>query len=173
MKPSNRTLSMMSPKVRQSIMAVSVVTALSLHAGEYVRIGDQWQASPQYQEYLTLQKAGKMDEAKELQNNAITRLTDKGIEKYILGLSKERRDRFSKDIMELPIGLKGLLVDIDSTITSRLKATYTQKEIDKIKHFEFDFVDSIYKGGVIAERSINKIAETAPELDKTEIIAYL
>ena len=30
MKPSNRTLSMMPPKVRQSIMAVSVVTALGL-----------------------------------------------------------------------------------------------------------------------------------------------
>lgn len=172
MNPSNRTLSMMSPKVRQSIMAVSVVTALGLHAGEYVRIGDQWKTTSEYQEYL--KKGGdNSPEGKAIKEKTITRLTDDGKARYIAGFDPRFQSLMTKRVNELPIGLQGLLVDMHGKITDKLDKPYDIMTMSRIQTFEFNFVDSIYRNNILATKSVEDILKIAPELDKTEIVATL
>ena len=154
------------------MIAMSAVLTMSLYAADDTRIGEKWQASPQYQEYLKLQTTDPQ-KAKVFKEQVITEMIEQGIQKYIAGFDARFQALMTKRVHELPIGLQGLLVDIHTKISAKLAKKYDVMSMSRIQTFEFNFVDSIYKDKGTALKNIEEVVKIAPELDKTEIIAYL
>ena len=151
---------------------MSVVLTMSLYAADDMRIGEKWQASPQYQEYLKLQSTDPQ-KAKVFKEQVITEMTEQSISKYIAGFDTRFQALMSKRVHELPIGLQGLLVDMHTKISAKLAKNYDAMSMSRIQTFEFNFVDSIYKDKALAAKSVEDIVKIAPELDKTEIVTTL
>jgi hypothetical protein len=158
--------------MKRGMIAMSAVLTMSLYSADDTRIGEKWQASPQYQEYLKLQTADP-EKAKVFKEQVITEMTEQGISKYIAGFDARFQDLMCKRVHELPIGLQGLLVDMHTKITAKLAKSYDVMSMSRIQTFEFNFVDSIYKDKGTALKSIEEVVKIAPELDKIEVIAYL
>lgn len=78
-----------------------------------------------------------------------------------------------KRVEELPIGLKGLLCNMNIKIKDKLTKNYDSMSISKINTYMFNFVDSIYKDKGTAEKNISELPKIAPELANSHEINYL
>lgn len=157
---------------------IPIIFTLSLGTSVFAqseqRIWEQWQASPEYKRYNELiAKNPDSQEAKQLKEEAITRITAIVLKKYLVSFDAKFQVLMEKRTHELPIWLQGLLGDMNTKIKAKLTWNYDSMTMSKINTFMFNFVDSIYKDKWTAEKNISELPKIAPELANTEIMNYL
>jgi hypothetical protein len=140
---------------------------------EEQRIWEQWQASPEYSEYIKLQKAWKLKEAKDLQEKTITAITKEVLKVYIAEFDEKYQLRMNDRVQKLPIWLQWLMLDMHTKIKAKLSWQKDSMTQWKLNNAMLNFVESIYTWNNVAEKNINTLVQIAPELANTEIINYL
>jgi len=154
------------------LLTSSLILSTQLYA-EHNRIGDQWRASQEYQHYLELEKQGKSKEASKVKEETITALTHEVLKDFISSYLPKFQNRMQQRVLELPIGLQGLLGDIDMQVKEKLNSNHDALNITKINSVMFNFVSSIYYDKGLAKTNVHKLIKLAPELKGTKIAQFL
>lgn len=171
MNPSNRTLSMMSPKVRQSIMAFGLLVSMHLSALE---LGDQWEASKEYQEYIGL-GGEKSEQAKSIKEQMVKELVSPIMAQIINDYDPKYREMMSKKLSEpeMQLGLQTLMVNIYIKTQEVIKPNHTAEEKNKFATYLYQYVKSIKDDGQACISNLEKMKKIYPELANTELIKTL
>lgn len=144
--------------------------AVNQPAGQ--EIGDRWESSPEYQEYLKL-GGDKSAEARAIKERVITGITRQVLAAYIQSFDPKYRELMDRKVKELPIGLQVMLGDINIKIKEKIKPGHESTAISRLNSYMFNFVDSIYKNKGIAQKNIDDIIAVCPELSETEVVQLL
>lgn len=171
MNPSNRTLSMMSPKVRQSIMAFGLLASMHLSAQE---LGDQWEASKEYQEYVRL-GGEKSEQAKSIKEQKVKELVAPIMAQIVNDYDPKYREMMSKKLSEpeMQLGLQTLMVNIYIKTQEVIKPNHTAEEKNKFASFLYFYVKSIRDDGGACISNLEKMKKIYPEFAKTEVMKFL
>lgn len=111
MKTSNRTLSMMSPKVKRSVMAVSMATALGLNSTLYAdTMTQRFEADPGYKTYESLLDSGKNAEALKIKRGMLEKLTAQIFSGY--EMSERSRKGLTEKFNSMPLQMKTIWCDL-------------------------------------------------------------
>jgi hypothetical protein len=157
--------------MKRGMVAICLLSNLALLQAGELEIGEKWKTTPEYVEYSKLDPNSQI--AKKLKEDTITRLTNESLKIYLDSFDVKFKSLMEKRVEELPIGLKGLLCNINIKIKEKLTKNYDSMSISKINNHMFNFVDSIYKDKGTAEKNISELPKIAPELANTEIMNIL
>lgn len=157
--------------MKRGMVAICLLSNLALLQAGELEIGEKWKTTPEYVEYSKLDPNSQI--AKKLKEDTITRLTNESLKIYLDSFDVKFKSLMEKKVEELPIGLKGLLCNMNIKIKDKLTKNYDSMSISKINNHMFNFVDSIYKDKGTAEKNISELPKIAPELANSHEINYL
>ena len=157
--------------MKRGMVAICLLSNLALLQAGELEIGEKWKTTPEYVEYSKLDSNSQI--AKKLKEDTITRLTNESLKIYLDSFDVKFKSLMERRVEELPIGLKGLLCNINIKIKEKLTKNYDSMSISKINNHMFNFVDSIYKDKGTAEKNISELPKIAPELANSHEINYL
>lgn len=157
--------------MKRGMIAICLLSNLAYLQASELEIGERWKQTPEYTEYSKLDPNSQI--AKKLKEDTIVKLTNEEMKKYIDSFDIKFRNLMEKKVEELPVGLKGLLGNMNIKIKEELTHNYDSMTISKINNSMFNFVDSIYKDKGTAEKNISELPKVAPELVNSKNISYL
>ena len=157
--------------MKRGMVAICLLSNLALLQAGELEIGEKWKTTPEYVEYSKLDPNSQI--AKKLKEDPITRLTNESLKIYLDSFDVKFKSLMEKRVEELPIGLKGLLCNMNIKIKDKLTKNYDSMSISRINTYMFNFVDSIYKDKGTAEKNISELPKIAPELANSHEINYL
>jgi hypothetical protein len=152
-------------------MAFGLLASMHLSAQE---LGDQWEASKEYQEYVRL-GGEKSEQAKSIKEQKVKELVAPIMAQIVNDYDPKYRQMMSKKLSEpqMQLGLQTLMVNIYIKTQEVIKPNHTAEEKNKFATYLYQYLKSIKDDGQACISNLEKMKKIYPELANTELIKTL
>ncbi|MFA6145016.1 MAG: hypothetical protein WC691_09445 [Sulfuricurvum sp.] len=159
--------------MKRGMIVVSAVLTMSLFA-QTLELGDQWEASKEYQEYVKF-GGEKSEQAKTIKEQKIKELVAPIMVQIINDYDPKYREMMKQKLSEpqMQLGLQTLMVNIYLKTTESITPNHTAEEKNTFATYLYQYVKSIRDDSGACISNLEKIKNLYPELAKTEVIKFL
>lgn len=160
--------------MKNKILTTIIITLLaltSLHA-QNNSIADEWEASPQFAEYIKLKESGDRDSAMKIKREKIRAITLTTMTPFLGFIKEKYRKRFLEKLYALPLSLLDILNTSFFKAQDILKLSDKKEQHNLAKKF-YDLIDHINREDAKAVKYVNKIIKHFPKLKNTELMHNL
>ncbi len=146
---------------------------LNLHASDNTTIANEWEASPQYKEYLQFMEAGDLKSAMKIKKDKVDAITLRVMKPYLSYFKEKYREKYAQKICDnLPINLKDTL-NIGFFKANDILKLEDKKEKNQLAQSFYNFFNVYYQEDGRALKYANKITEKFPKLKNKEFMNVL